>query len=303
MNLRRIEAFLAVAEAGNISRASAQLEVAQSVVSRHVKALETELGYGLFERTGRGVALTPAGRLLAPRLHSALAEMQRAAIEAGELGDQPNGPVRIGVVPAAIWPLVGLLYQRVAERFPRVLLHFVEGFGNALEEPLTRGELDLAVINRYGRLHHHGEERLCTVDSLVVGPPKAFGKHARELAFRSLAELPLVLASKPNGLRVALDQVCRRTGVRLRVAAEADSLLTMKELVVQGGLYSVLPHQLVQEQLAQGAMSAVRLVKPAVPRTLSLATSSHHPGTLATRAVWREIRDIVANSLVHTVWR
>ena len=70
MNLRRIEAFLTVAETRNISRAAAQLEVAQSVVSRHIAALEAELGCRLFERTGRGVALTPSAQQLAPRLRS-----------------------------------------------------------------------------------------------------------------------------------------------------------------------------------------------------------------------------------------
>jgi LysR family nitrogen assimilation transcriptional regulator len=302
LNLRRIEAFLTVAEAGSVSRAAAQLEVAQSVVSRHVKALEDELGFRLFERTGRGVAMTPTAQRLAPRLRQALDEMHRATIEAGELGDQPYGVVRIGVVPAGVRPMVGLLFRRVSERFPRVRLHFVEGFGPALEERLARGELDLAVINRYGRLQPRGEERLCVVGSLVVGPAGAFAKGQSEMPFKSLADVPLVLASRPNGLRLALDQMCRRTGVQLCIVAEADSQLTMKELVAQG-LFTVLPHAVVHEELSDGSMSAVKLVKPSLPRTLSLATSTHHPGTAATRAVGREIRDIVAGLLARSVWR
>ena len=72
---------------------------------------------------------------------------------------------------------------------------------------------------------------------------------------------------------------------------------------MQGGLYTVLPHQAVHDDLEHGLLSASRLVKPGLPRTLSLATSSRRPGTAATRAVWREIREIVQTVLVRTVWR
>jgi LysR family nitrogen assimilation transcriptional regulator len=303
VNLRRIEAFLAVSEARSISRAATQLEAAQSVVSRHIAALESELGYRLFERTGRGVAPTPAAQQLAPRLRKALDEMQRAAVEAAQLGDRPSGTVRVGVVPAAARPLVSLLYRRVAEAYPRVRLQFFEGFSNTLEERLSEGDLDLAVINRYGRARHRGEERLCVVESLVIGPPGAFAPARRELPFKALASLPLVLAPRPNGLRVALDQVCRREGVELQVAVEADSLPTMKDLVQHGGLYTVLPHHLVHDELQAGALTASRLSRPGFPRILSLAASTRHPGSAATRAVWREVRDVSQAHLAGKVWR
>lgn len=296
LNLRRIEAFLAVAEARNISRAAAQLEVAQSVVSRHVAALEAELGCRLFERTGRGVAPTAAAQQLAPRLQAALAEMQRAAVEAAEAGDRPGGVVRVGVVPAAAHPLVGLLYRRVAERYPRIALQFFEGFSNPLEERVVAGALELAVINRYGRARQRGEERLAVLDSLVVGPPGAFAEPGGELPFRLLAERPLVLAARPNGLRVALDQASRRAGVQLQVVVEADSMQTMKDLVLQAGLHTVLPYQALQDELERGALAWTRLVRPALPRTLSLLMSTRGPASAATRAVWREVVELARSA-------
>ena len=303
MNLHRIEAFLAVAQGGSITRAATQLDVAQSVVSRHVAALETDLGIRLFERTGRGVAMTEAAQLLAPRLRAALADMQRAAAEAAELGGQPGGLVRMGLVPAAAQPLVGLLHQRLAQRHPRIRLQFVDGFSHALDERLASGELDLAVINRFGRLDPKGEERLCVVDSLLVGPPGALAPDAPALPFKRLAGVPLVLASRPNGLRTALDEVCRRVGVQLQVAVEADSMLTMKGLVMHGGLYSVLPYQLVHEELAAGRLSAAGIVRPTVPRVLTLVLSHRQAGSAAVRAAAQAVREIVRDALVKTVWR
>lgn len=302
MNLRRIEAFLAVAEARSISRAAAQIEVAQSVVSRHIAALEAQLGCRLFERTGRGVALTQAAERLAPRLRAALEEMQRATIEAADIGDEPSGVVRLGVVPSAARPLVGMLHQRIAERHARIRLQFVEGFSNPLEEQLAEGQIDLAVVNRFGRVTRRGDETLCVIDSMVIGAPGAF-RPGQEISFRQLAERPLVLAARPNALRVALDLPSKKAGVQLRVAVESDSLLIMKDLVVQAGLCTVLPRQAVHEELALGLLSAARLVKPTVPRTLSLIASVRRPGSAATRAVARELRDIVQHTLVRTAWR
>lgn len=303
MNLHRIEAFLAVAQTRNISQAAMQLDVAQSVVSRHVGALEVELGCRLFERTGRGVSPTTAAEQLAPRLRAALEEMHRAVAEAADLSAQPSGVVRIGVIPAAAQPLVGMLYQRVADRFPRIQLQFVDGFSTTLDERLGSGELDLAVVNRFGRTRLRGEDRLCVVDSLVVGPAGSYKKTSCELPFKQLATLPLVLASRPNPLRMALDQLCRREDIALRVAVEADSMLTLKDLIVRGRLYTVLPYQLVHEELKAGTLSAARLVKPGLPRTLSLAMSRRRPSSAAIRAVSRELRDIVETSLVKTLWR
>lgn len=303
MNLRRIEAFLAVADAGSISRAAGQLDVAQSVVSRHIGALEQQLGTRLFARTGRGVVLTDAAQQLAPRLRAALDEMLRATQEAAELGDQPSGVVRIGLVPAATRPLVGLLHRQVSERFARIRLQFVDGFSNVLEERLVEGELDLAVINRFSLATHRGEERLCVLASQVVGPAGAFAPDQTEIDFKQLAELPLVVASRPNGLRVALDQSSRQAEVKLNVVVEADSLLTMKDLVLQAGLYTVLPHHVVHEEVLAGRMSAAHLVRPELPRVLSLVITAHHPATAATRAVAHEIRELVQRELVGAVWR
>ncbi len=301
LNLHRIEAFLAVVEARSMSRAATQLEVAQSVVTRHVAALEAQLGCRLFERTGRGVTPTPAGERLAPRLREAIEAMRQAAAEAAEAGDGPSGVVRLGVVPGAARPLVGMLYQRLCERYPRIRLQFDEGFSNPLEDQLNDGHLDLAVVNRYGRVTRRGEEKLGVLESLVIGAPGTFPK-GQELRFRQLAEHPLVLAARPNGLRVALDQVSRRVGIQLKVAVESDSLLIMKDLVVQAGLCTVLPRQAVHEDLELGRLSAARLVAPMVPRTLSLVTSSRKPGSDASRTVAREIRDIVQRRLLPDAW-
>ena len=71
----------------------------------------------------------------------------------------------------------------------------------------------------------------------------------------------------------------------------------------RGGQRPVLPHHLVHDELQAGALTASRLLRPGFPRILSLAASTRHPGSAATRAVWREIRDVSQAHLVGKVWR
>ncbi len=296
LNLHRIEAFLAVMELRNISRAAAQIEVAQSVVSRHLSALEGQLGCRLFERTGRGVAPTPAAELLAPPLRTAIALMQQATEQAADVGNQPSGVVRLGVVPVAVRPLAGPLHDRVSRQLPRVRLQLIEGFSAPLEEQVGAGQLDLAVINRLGQVRRRGEQRLCTLDTHVLGPPGVF-RADETLTFRQLADHPLVLAARPSGVRAALDQLSRKAGVTLRIVAESDSLLITKELVLRAGLFTLAPREAVQEELDLGLLTSARLVRPTVPRQLSLIATARGPTSAATRAVARELRAIVDATL------
>jgi LysR family nitrogen assimilation transcriptional regulator len=291
LNLRRIEAFLAVMELRNISRAAAQISAAQSVVSRHLRALEAQLGCRLFERTGRGVVPTPAADRLAPPLRAAIWQMQQATQQAANVGNQPSGIVRVGLVPVVVRTLVGQLHMRVSRALPQVQLQFIEGFSAPLEAQVADGLVDLAVINRLGGVRRRGEERLYSLDTHVIGPAGAF-RQGQTLSFRQLADLPLVLAARPSGVRALLDQLAQKSGVTLRVASESDSAVISKELVLRAGLFTLAPCEAVQDELELGLLSSARLVRPGVPRHLSMLTSTLRPTSAATRAVARELRAI-----------
>ncbi len=302
MNLRRIEAFLAIAEAGSISRAAAQLGLAQSVVSRHLATLEEELGCRLFLRNGRGVTPTEAALRLAPRLRASLDDMQEATQAATQDAAQPGGDVRVGVMPAVTRPLVSRLFERISAAYPRIKLHFIEGFTGQLHDQLFKGSIDIGVLNRYGPSAQYGEQRLAVVDSLVIGPPGSVVLRPADIAFKSLAALPLVLPSRPNRLRAVLDQTERRTGTKLNVVCEADSLMTIKELVVGAKLFTILSHHAMSEEIAGGLVSAARIVKPGISRSISLAIANNESNSRATRIVAAEIRRLVVDELLPTVW-
>ena len=90
MSLSQIRYFVAVAEEGNVGRAAQRLHVAQPPISRHIRALEDEIGAQLFERTPRGMTLLPPGRVFLDHARAILAAVDQAAAAARAEIDRPN---------------------------------------------------------------------------------------------------------------------------------------------------------------------------------------------------------------------
>jgi len=114
----------------------------------------------------------------------------------------------------------------------------------------------------------------------------------RNVAFKALAGLPLVLPSVPNGLRVMLDQLSRRHGVPLQVVMEVDSSVSMKSVALSGHAFTLLPLMAVKEELALKTLGAAKVIKPAIPRTIALALTTHRPLSRAARHVAARIRNL-----------
>ncbi|MEJ8837334.1 LysR family transcriptional regulator [Ramlibacter sp. AN1133] len=290
MNLKQLQSFVHVAEQGSLARAGAATDLAESLISRHVAALESAWGDRLFERTGRGMALSEFGRRMLPEVRAALDQVARLDAIARETAGVPTGTVHVGVLPSLAPQLLPLLFADLRAGAPGVRLHAAEGFSGNLDEQLASGRLDLAVINRYGPGVARSEEVLGTADTYLIGQAGSALLAQDSVAFKSLAGVPLVLPSVPNGLRQTLDQLARRHGLRLEIVMEVDSSGSMKDVALSGLAYTLLPLMAVKEELARGTLGAAPVVKPGIRRTIVLAVTSQRPLTRAARHVAGRIR-------------
>lgn len=290
MNLKQLQSFVHVAEQGSLARAGAATDLAESLISRHIAALEAAWGDRLFVRTGRGMALSEFGRRMLPEVRSALEHVLRLETIARDTAGVPTGTVRVGVLPSLARQLLPLLFTDMRSTAPGVTLHAVEGFSGSLDEQLTGGRLDLAVVNRYGPAPGRGEEVLGMADTYLIGKTAAPLLEEGSVPLKALSGLPLVLPSTPNGLRATLDQLSRRHGVRLNIAMEVDSAGSMKDVALSGHAYTLLPLMAVKEELARGQLGAARVVKPGIRRTIALALSTQRPLSRAARHVASRIR-------------
>lgn len=297
MNLKQLQSFVHVAEQGSLARAGAATDLAESLISRHIAALETGWGDRLFDRTGRGMVLSEFGRRMLPEVRAALEQARRLDIIARESAGVATGTVHVGVLPSLAPQLLPLLFADLRASAPGVTLHAAEGFSGNLDEQIASGRLDVAVINRYGPAAGRGEEVLGLADTYLIGRPGIPLLAAGSVPFKALAGVPLVLPSVPNGLRAMLDQLARRHGVRLDVVMEVDSSGSMKDVARSGHACTLLPLMAVKEELARGTLGAARVVKPAIRRTIALALTTQRPLSRAARHVAARIR-VLAPTLV-----
>ena len=146
VELRLLRYFVAVADDGNVTRAAERLHIAQPSLSAAVKQLEGQLGVTLVERAGRGIALTPAGELLALRGRRLLEEAEAVVEEVRSRGSAPAARLRLGLSPTARYGVAPDLLAACAREAPAVMLYTSEDTTGALLRDVATGRLDLAVV-------------------------------------------------------------------------------------------------------------------------------------------------------------
>ncbi len=141
LDLSALRSFVAVADAGGVTRAAGLLNLTQSAVSMQIKRLEDSLGQALFLRAARKLALTPEGEQLlgfARRMlalnDEALARLSSAAFE---------GEIRLGVPHDIVYPAIPGILKRLAAEFPRLRINLVSSFTVLLKDSFAKGGLDI----------------------------------------------------------------------------------------------------------------------------------------------------------------
>src|SRR4249920_478894 len=126
MELKQIATFVQVAELGSFTRAATVLRVAQPALSRQVRSLEVELRQLLFDRNGRGVTLTEAGKRLLAHGRGILQQVERARQDLEDQRGAASGRLAIGLPPSVSRTLTGPLVESFRARLPKATLTIVE---------------------------------------------------------------------------------------------------------------------------------------------------------------------------------
>ncbi len=300
--LHKWRAFLAIAELGSLTRAALFLDSNQSLLSRQINALERDCKARLFTRTGRGVTLSDVGLRILPQVKALLADAEHLEQEIRGEAREPSGPVVLGSLPSIAIAIVGPLFNRLRAKYPDVQLRLLEGSSGQVEEWMADERVDIAILYRYGRSMSTQEQSLAIVDSYLIGPPGDRLTASTEVPFAALDGLPLVLPGVPNGLRPALDALCRQEKVTPQPQLEADSLPIMRAMVAQARLYTVLPIHAVWDEVCDQRLQAARLVSPSLQRTVSMALTRAKGPARAVSAVAAEIQALIDEGAQRGMW-
>lgn len=287
--MRQLKYFVEIAQRGSFSRAAKSLAIAQPALSRQIRLLEESLGAPLLYRNGRGVMMTAAGEIFFAHAREVLARVDRAERDVTALTGTPSGEVVLGLPPSVSSVMLRRIVVAIAEQYPLINLHVREGFSGTVAEWLLAGTVDLAIIYEHHQPQSAQSERLLVEELPLIHNPQLAVPPVVTSA--DLASIPLVLPAKPHGLRLIVEKRVAEQGGVLNVRFEMDSLVTMKELAMEGVVATILPRGSVTREMQQGLLAATPIVSPSITRIMTLATASSRPLENTHRAVIRIIRD------------
>ncbi len=295
MDLKQLEYFVRVAELGSFTRAANALDVAQPALSRQVRLLEVELRQSLLTRNGRGAAPTEAGKLLLEHGRGILHQVERAREELGRLRGGLAGRVALGLPPSVAKAMAVPLIREFRQRLPDATLSISEGLSVAMRESLITGRLDIALL--YNASPAPEIELTALLEEPLFLVQKRNGKarppgRLRPLPLREVAKLPLVIPSRPNAIRMLVENELANLGCRPQVALEIDGIAAILDLVADGAGSAILSRNAVDTSARPQAFSVRPIGAPALRSKLALAMSSQRPATLTQKAM----SDLIARS-------
>jgi DNA-binding transcriptional LysR family regulator len=243
IELRHLRYFLAVAETLHFGRAAKKLGIAQPPLSQQIRRLEALLGAPLFERTTRGVALTPAGLVLRERVAGTLARIaddleQTRRVARGEEGRLTvafSGSVMFTALPTAI--------QQYRRAYPRVEVQLREMWTSEQLRSLTDGAIDVALMRDSGRHPELNTSSLLHEPFQVVLPAEHPLRRHRSIDVAAIAGEPFVLFARRMG-PLAFDRTvrcCLDAGFQPQIVQEAPQFPTLIRLVAAGLGVSLVP--------------------------------------------------------------
>jgi LysR family transcriptional regulator, nitrogen assimilation regulatory protein len=298
MDLKQLEYFVRVAELGSFTRASIALDIAQPALSRQVRLLEVELRQNLLIRNGRGVTTTEAGRMLLEHARGILHQVERTREELDRVRGGLTGRVALGLPPSLSKVLAVPLIGACRTALPEAKLSIIEGLTATMQELLVAGRLDIALLYNPTPSPDIDANLLLEEDLFLIEPKKGSADTtAKPITLRDLAEVPLVIPSRPNAIRTLVEVEMANIGCRPTIALEIDGVAAILDLVADGAGCAVLSANAARA-LGKPATFVARPIRPRLRSKLMLAISSRRPTTLTQQSVMAVVRQRAQLALV-----
>ncbi|CAB3885200.1 LysR family transcriptional regulator [Achromobacter piechaudii] len=286
LRMRQIVLLLAIDERGTLRAAATQLNMTQSAASKMLHELELALGQPLFERVGRGLALTPAGVCVMGYFRGMRGTMSSLARELDELRLGSAGKLFIGSIMAASPGHLTDALLRLKQTYPLLAVEISTGTSDLLITQLNEGRLDV-VIGRMLTLSDRnyvfrpiGDEAL----SVIAAVDHPLAAHKR-LSFEAMLAYPWILQPHGSPMREVIEQEFHSHNVATPPGLiESASILTTTNLAMKSQMLGVIPESVASRYAAHGLLAilpyqirqSLTAFGSIVPRDRPLSAAGQH---------------------------
>src|SRR5690625_3953615 len=251
MELRHLITFRTIVDTGGFKKSAEKLGYAQSSITGHIRELEEELGKPLFDRLGRNIALTQAGRSFLPyaldiiKLYSQSKDVINAI-------DEPSGPLIIGASESVMIYWLPNIIIDFMEKYPKVELIVKSLHYANLSSQLKNGEIDIAILVELPNWNRHDlsinkikDERI----SLIQSTKKVNTNNTKRM----------LVTEYLCSWRPVIDEYIKMAGTESVLSVELPSVEAIKKYVLCGLGESLTPNLVVKEELANEALEEKKL--------------------------------------------
>lgn len=284
MTLDQLRIFLAVAEREHVTRAAEALNLTQSATSAAIAALEARHGTRLFERVGRGIRLTTAGRAFLPEARAVLARAAAAERVLDDVADLSRGSLSLAASQTlATWWLPPLMVAFHA-RHPGIRLDLVQGNSDQVVDAIESLQADLGFIEGGAPVPHLIDREIGRDELyLVVAASHPWATQPPSPA--ELGQGAWIMRETGSGTRARMDEALAELGLTPRAALEFPSNEAVRAAVLAGGGATLLSRLVVEDDLTSGRL--VRLQSRPALRAFRLIRQPERHLSEAARAFLR----------------
>jgi LysR family nitrogen assimilation transcriptional regulator len=281
MDIRQLQAFVAIYELGGISRAAERERTAPSVLSHHLANLEAQFPRPLFVRNPRGLLPTEYGHRLYAHATQILRSLQAAREDMANMAGEIGGQVAIGMAYTALQAIGGALMRTVLEDHPRLSLILSETLSGSTVTQLMDAHVDLALAYNPTQDARVKTTPLVEERMMCIGRKEIIGDTPEPISVKAVLALPFVLLRRGTMGRSVMDDSRLQKQFEQHARLQADNVNAVSLFVREGHGCVIGTKSYLREQIESGEMAYRYIVKPKMLRTLHLCEHADKPPSRA----------------------
>ncbi|GIP59868.1 LysR family transcriptional regulator [Paenibacillus sp. FSL W8-0186] len=298
MELRQLEYFAAICKEMHFSRAAENLCTTQSNLSQQIKFLESELGLPLFDRIGKRIALTDAGKILLEHSQSIFEHVDYAKRAISDLKKMEGGMLDIGILPGDGDLLFDALLIDFHKNYPRLSISVTETMD--VYEQVLNGIRDLGVTT----VPVKPDERISIIPlfheefALAIRSDHPLAK-SKTIPFDQLQQLRMVMFGAEHQMTKVIQSYCHERGIVIDTPIVTSTLSTLLSLVNQGIGASILPRMLLDYMNPENIV-AVKLLNPTPSQDICIIYRTDKFMGQAAKLFIQELQSFLQSVMTHT---